>query len=81
VLLIIKGWKFAAQRGQATVQVGGDGSAGHAEHLGGGGGVQVKQDPQGDDLALPGWQPLHRGDEGAVQRRMLRRGCRLVMAG
>jgi len=55
-LLIVEGWKFVAQRGQPPVQVGGDGSAGHAEYLGGGG-VQVKQDPQGDDLALPEWQP------------------------
>src|SRR6266536_5277784 len=65
---------------QAPVKVRGDGPAGHAEYPGGGGGVQVEQQPQRDDLALADRQPPQCRHQRAVQGRVLADGCRAVVA-
>ena len=55
------GREFGAQRREGPCQVRGDRTGRDAEHLSGVRGIQIQEDPQRDDLALPGREPLHHG--------------------
>ena len=56
-LLLSFGHKVAAQRGDGAAQMGLDGARRDAEHLRGPADVQVEEQPQRDNLPLPGRQP------------------------
>jgi hypothetical protein len=55
------GREFGAQRREGPRQVRGDRTRRDAEHFSGVRGIQIQEDPQRDDLALAGWEPLQHG--------------------
>jgi hypothetical protein len=69
-LLLSFGHKVVAQRRNGTGQMSLDRAGRNAEHLRGAGGIQVQEQPQGDDLPLPGRKPHQgrhdRGINGAI---------------
>ena len=81
------GREFGAQRREGPRQVRRDRTGRDAEHVSSLRGIQIQEDPQRDDLALAGREPLQHGCEFGVYparrpgRRRARRGPSAAVPG